>query len=53
VIEDAFSSRSQSEKISVYFITKASAKQVFYALSGRNLPPIRKKLGCIDKKVRK
>jgi hypothetical protein len=43
-----------NQKKSQYiFITKASAKQVFYALSGRNLPPIRKKLGCIDKKVRK
>lgn len=35
------------------FITKASAKQVFYTLSGRILPLIRKKLGCINKKVRK
>lgn len=43
-----------NQKKSQYiFITKASAKQVFYALSGRNLPPIRKKLGCIYKKVRK
>jgi hypothetical protein len=43
-----------NQKKSQYiFIIKASAKQVFYTLSGRNLPPTRKKLGCIDKKVRK
>lgn len=41
------------KKFQYIFIIKASAKQVFYVLSGRNLPPIRKKLGCIDKKVRK
>lgn len=35
------------------FITKASAKQVFYTLSGRKSPLIRKKLGRIYKKVRK
>ena len=35
------------------FITKASAKQVFYTLLGSDLPPIRKNLGCIYKKVRK
>ena len=43
-----------NQKKSQYiFIIKASAKQVFYTLSGRNLPPIRKNLGCIYKKVRK
>ena len=43
-----------NQKKSQYiFITKASAKQVFYTLLGRNLHPIRKNLGCIDKKVRK
>lgn len=43
-----------NQKKSQYiFITKASAKQVFYTLLGSKLPLIRKKLGCIDKKVRK
>lgn len=41
------------KKSQYIFITKALAKQVFYALSGRNLPLIRKNLGRIDKKVRK
>ena len=41
------------KKSQYIFIIKASAKQVFYTLSGRILPLIRKKLGCIDKKVRK
>ena len=53
MIEDAFSSPSHSEKNQSIFITKASAKQVFHTLSGRNLPLFRKKLGCIYKKVRK
>lgn len=41
------------KKSQYIFFTKASAKQVFYTLLGSDLPPIRKKLGCIYKKVRK